>query len=152
MRYAKRLDSPIDLPERVAPTESTQQGLCVRVEAGDIECGSKGFDAIESPWSPVIGRIGGKEIGYWNHEPMNAPSEPYLRKRSCGLAIFVKGTSSRRAQEHSTTASPSLAMMSLSAGLTMDLAMGLLTRIVKMEYRYTGRLTIRRDRGSVVRL
>lgn len=48
-----------------------------------------------------------------------------LRSRSCGLAIFENGTSSRRAQEHSTTAMLSRPTISLSAGLTMRVAFGL---------------------------
>lgn len=49
----------------------------------------------------------------------------YIRKRSWGLAIFEKGTSASRAHEHSTTASPSLVTISLSAGLTMEVPLGL---------------------------
>lgn len=51
--------------------------------------------------------------------------DTYVRKRSLGLAIFEKGTSVSRAHEHSTTAIPSLAMMSLSAGLITQVPLGL---------------------------
>lgn len=43
--------------------------------------------------------------------------EKDVRNRSCGLAIFANGTSSRRAQEHSTTASPPPRISARSAGL-----------------------------------
>lgn len=53
--------------------------------------------------------------------------------RSWGLAILLNGTSSSLAQEHSTTANPFAATMSLSAGLTGKVPFGLqaaLRRIV----------------------
>ena len=34
------------------------------VEPRDVESGGEGLDAIEFPWSTVIGRVGGDEIGH----------------------------------------------------------------------------------------
>ena len=51
--------------------------------------------------------------------------ERYVRRRSWGLAILLKGTSSRRAQEHSTTATPAFKMYWRSDGLRICLPLGL---------------------------
>lgn len=48
-----------------------------------------------------------------------------IHSRSFGLAILENGMSSILAQEHSTTARPSLATISLSAGLMTVVAFGL---------------------------
>lgn len=48
-----------------------------------------------------------------------------IQRRSWGLAIFANGTSSKRAQEHSTTANPACSIISRSAGLTGRVPLGL---------------------------
>jgi hypothetical protein len=68
-----------------------------------------------------------------------------LRKRSFGLAILVNGTSSKRAQEHSTTARPEAWTMSRSDGETGDVPFGLEVyfewSILEMKRRTRKRLT-----------
>ena len=49
VRWGKRGDSPVDLPERVAPAE-----CAMLVEPRDVESGGEGLDAIEFPWSTVL--------------------------------------------------------------------------------------------------
>ena len=53
----------------MTPSERLQQSFCIIIEAGDVECGSKGFDAIKSPWATVVDRICSDKI--WHCEAMS---------------------------------------------------------------------------------
>ena len=48
-----------------------------------------------------------------------------VHSRSCGLAILLNGTSSKRAQEHSTTARPAASTIGLSEGDIGNVPFGL---------------------------
>ena len=97
------------------------------IKPRDIESRRKRFDAIQPPRFAIVGRVSGNQVRDYQLLSLFREYERRMdsRSRSCGLAIFENGTSSRRAQEHSTTAMPSRPTISLSAGLTTRVAFGL---------------------------
>lgn len=60
------IDSLVNLVKCMTPPERLQQSFSVAIEAGDVECGGKGFDAIKPPRATVVNWVCGNKV--WNCE------------------------------------------------------------------------------------
>lgn len=54
----------VDVPEGGAPAKAGEDGVAIVLEAGDVERGGEGFDAVEPPGLAVVCGVGGEEVGY----------------------------------------------------------------------------------------
>ena len=118
----------VHIPKHTAPAKVLQQSLSICIKTGEVKCSCERLDAVQSPRLAIVRWIRGNQVRHCDsggeREHVMTVVE-HSRSRSCGLVILLNGISSRRAQEHSTTASPPCKIYSRSAGDTTCFPLGL---------------------------